>query len=70
MFRRKNFRGAATCECPNILGALLYIEKKQLILFYNSKLFDYSKIKLIEFTFNVMLTYYTLILQYNFLVKL
>jgi len=48
----------------------LYIEKKQLILFYKSKLFDYSKIKLIEFTFNVMLTYYKLILQYNFLVKL
>jgi len=27
-FRRKNFRGAAKCECPNILGALLYFEKK------------------------------------------
>jgi len=49
---------------------VLYIEKKQLILFYKSKLFDYSKIKYIEYTFNVMLTYYTLILQYNFLVKL
>jgi len=45
MFRRKSFRGAATCECPNILGALFYIEEKQPILFYKSKLFDYSKIK-------------------------
>jgi len=36
-FRRKNFREAATCEFPNILGPLLYIEKKQLILFYTSK---------------------------------
>jgi len=39
-------------------------------LFNKSKLFDYSKIKQIAFTFNVMLTYYTKILQYNFLVKL
>jgi len=46
----------------------LYTKKNQLILFYKSKLFDYSKIKLIEFTYNVMFTYFTLLLQYNFLV--
>jgi len=38
-------------------------------LFYKSKLFDYSKPKKIEFTFNVMLKCYTLILQYNFIVN-
>jgi len=29
--------------------------------------FDHSKFKLIELTNNVMFTYYTLLLQYNFL---
>jgi len=29
----EKFRGAATCECPNILVALLYFGKKDLILF-------------------------------------
>jgi len=28
IFRRKNFRGAATCESPNILGALLYLKNE------------------------------------------
>jgi len=45
----------------------LYLKKRRIILFFKSTRFDHSKFKLIELTNNVMFTYYTLLLQYNFL---